>query len=160
MAFSFDYFGSTIIAQTLGIDWIPPFGQTITAHCIPVTDDSKMVAVDVIGRGVDMPGGHIEAGESAEKAVRRETFEETFVTVDEPVLIDVWQLNSEDPKLGLDDKPYLLLYAAKVTSYEEFEPNDEVASRLILTPDEFVEQYFGDKKQARKMIDQALRAIS
>lgn len=91
--------------------------------------------------------------------MHRETHEETFVTVGEPVLIDVWRLTSDNERIGLAEKPYLLLYAAKVTSIEEFIPNDEVSRRLILTPDEFVDQYFGNKAQARKMVDQAIAVL-
>lgn len=157
--FSFNYFGSTIKARSLGLSFIPPLEQTITAHCVPVTSDGKVVAVDVINRGIDMPGGHIDPGETAEDAMHRETHEETFVTVGEPILIDVWQLSSDNERIGLTEKPYLLLYAAKVVSIEEFTPNDEVSRRLILTPDEFVDQYFGDKAQARKMVDQAITTL-
>ena len=157
--FSFNYFGSKITAQTLGLSFIPPLKQTITAHCIPVTDDGKVVAVDVINRGVDMPGGHIDEGETAEDAMHRETHEETYVTVDEPVLIDVWKLSSDNERIGLTEKPYLLLYAAKVKSIEDFVPNEEVGERLVLTPDEFVSRYFGDKAQAQRMVAQAIAAL-
>lgn len=159
MTFSFDYFGSTIVAEPLGLKFIPPLHHTITAHCIPITDDGRIVAADVIDRGVDIPGGHIDDGETAEETMRRETLEETFVNVDTPILVNVWRLSSENPKIGLREKPYLLLYTAKVTSFEDFKPNNEVSRRLVLTPDEFVEQYFGDKSQARKMVDQALTAL-
>ena len=157
--FSFSYFGSTIIARSLGLQFTPPLDQTITAHCIPVTDDGMVVAADVTKRGVDVPGGHIDNGESAEEAMRRETHEETFVTVEKPVLIDVWKLSSDDERIGLAAKPYLLLYAAKVKSIEDFVANDEVSSRLILTPSEFISEYFGDKKQAAKMVAQAIAAL-
>jgi len=157
--FSFNYFGSIITAHPLGLKFVPPLNQTITAHCIPVTDDGRIVAADVTNRGVDIPGGHIDEGETAEEAMRRETHEETFVTVEKPVLIDVWQLSSNDEHIGLAERPYLLLYAAKVKSIEDFVANDEVSRRLMLTPNEFISEYFGDKKQAEKMLTQAIAAL-
>lgn len=156
--FSFRYFGSTITARSLGIGSIPPLNQTITAHCVPITGDGKVMAGDVIGRGVDIPGGHIDEGETAEEAMHRETHEEISITVEKPVLIDVWKLSSDDERIGLKTKPYLLLYAAKVKLIEDFVPNNEVSKRLILSPDEFAFEYFGNKEQARKMVAQALTA--
>lgn len=158
-SFSFDYFGSIITARSLGTDFIPPLSQTITAHCVPVTDDGYIVAVDVVNRGIDIPGGHIEAGETAEDAMYRETHEETFVTVKEPILIDVWELSSDNERIGLVTKPYLLLYAAKVQTIESFVPNSEVNKRLILTQQEFVARYFGDKNQAKLLVAQATAAL-
>jgi 8-oxo-dGTP pyrophosphatase MutT (NUDIX family) len=158
--FSFNYFGSTIIGSSLGTSFVPPLSETLTAHCVPITDDGKVVAVNIIGRGIDVPGGHIDPGETALEAMEREAMEEAWISVGQPVLIDVWKLKSQDVRLGLDEKPYLLLYAARVETMLDFTPTDETSERLILEPDEYVSRYFGDKNQAKKMITQALRYFS
>jgi len=158
-AFSFDYFGSTITAQSLGNKYAPPIGETLTAHCVPVTEDGKIVAVDVVNRGVDIPGGHIEDGEAAVTAMSRETYEEASITLGESTLIDVWKASSDNELIGLSTKPYLLVYVARVKSVDEFVPNQEVRARLFLAPDEFVLQYFGDKKQAEAMVGRAMAAL-
>ena len=159
-SFTFDYFGSTIEATPLGTELIPDLQETLTSHCIPFTFDGKIVAVNIIGRGIDIPGGHIDTSETAIEAMQREAREEAHLSVHNPVLIDVWRLTSTDEKLGLLQKPYLLLYAASVTSLDDFIPSDEASERLLLEPEDFIAKYFGDKQQARVMVDAALAARS
>jgi 8-oxo-dGTP diphosphatase len=156
--FSFNYFGSAIEAAPLGIDFVPDVHETLSSHCMPFTTDGKVVAVNIINRGIDIPGGHIDDNETALQAVQREAQEEAQISVKNPVLIDVWRLTSMNDQLGLLQKPYLLLYAADVTSMKDFVPNDEADERLILEPDDFIAKYFGDKQQAQVMVDSALAA--
>jgi 8-oxo-dGTP pyrophosphatase MutT (NUDIX family) len=154
--FTFDYFGSIITATSLGTDSVPALRETLTSHCVPFTSDGKIVAVNIIGRGVDIPGGHIDENESAVEALRRESYEEAQITIGNPILIDVWKLSSTNEELGLSEKPYILLYSAHVESMQDFMANNEVSERLIMEPDDFVATYFGDKQQARIMIDKAM----
>ncbi len=154
-SFSFDYFGSTIHATPLGVDFVPPLSETLTAHCLPLTADGKIVSVDIVGRGIDIPGGHIEDGESAIEAMQRETKEEAMITVDNVKLIDVWHLTSDNAALGLAEKPHILLYKGLVTSVGDFTPNSEVSKRLLLTQDEFLQAYYGGKAQAQLLLDAA-----
>ncbi|HEY8992879.1 MAG TPA: NUDIX domain-containing protein [Candidatus Microsaccharimonas sp.] len=156
--FSFNYFGSTIEAKTLGIDFLPDIQETLTSHCVPLTVDGKIVAVNIINRGIDIPGGHIDDNETAIEAMQREAHEEARISIENPVLIDVWRLTSANNQLGLSQKPYLLLYTANVVSMEDFVPNHEADERLILEPEDFIAKYFGDKQQARVMVERALAA--
>lgn len=157
-SFSFNYYGSVIEATPLGTDEVPGIEKTLTSHCIPFTADGKIVAVTIIDRGVDIPGGHIEDNETAIEAMQRESKEEAQISIENPILIDVWRLASTNDELGLLEKPYLLLYTATISSMEDFIPNNEASERLILDPEDFIAKYFGDTQQARAMIDRALAA--
>jgi 8-oxo-dGTP pyrophosphatase MutT (NUDIX family) len=157
--FSFAYFESTIEAESLGVDFIPDLRETLTAHCIPLTESGEIIAVNIVGRGVDIPGGHIDENETAIAAMLREAREEAQITADNPRLIDVWRLSSTNSRLGLAQKPYLLLYVAKVVSMEDFNPNEEASERFVLKPEEFISRYFGDKGQARIMVERALTVV-
>ena len=46
--------------------------------------------------GITFPGGHVEAGESFAEAVIREVWEETGLTIENPVLCGVKQWTEED----------------------------------------------------------------
>ena len=157
--FSFSYFGSKIDVMSLGTDFLPSIEQTLTAHCMPFTKDGEIIAINIVGRGIDIPGGHIDEGETAVEAMQREAVEEAQIVVEDPILIDIWQLSSTDITLGLSEKPYLLLYATKVKSMLEFKPNEESNQRLLLSKDEFIARYFAGEIQAEYLIDKAMLAL-
>lgn len=46
--------------------------------------------------GITFPGGHVEAGESFADAVKREVWEETGLTIENPVLCGIKQWTEED----------------------------------------------------------------
>lgn len=155
-SFSFDYFGTTITARPQGAADIPPLSRVLSAHCVPIVNNDRIITVNIIGRGFDIPGGHVDAGEAAEEAVRRESYEEARIHVKDLQLIDVWHLTSDNEKLGLKEKPYLLLYVAEVSDIDEFSTrNNEANERRIISVDDFVEEYFGGKELAKYIVDRA-----
>ena len=154
-SFSFNYFGSEIEATSLGTAFMPSTKMIISSHCIPFTKDGKIIAVNIIGRGIDIPGGHIDDNETAIEAMQREVREEAQITIANPVLADVWRLTSTNTELGLSQKPYLLVYATDVQAINEFIPNNETDKRFTLEPEAFIDSYFGGARMARVMIDRA-----
>lgn len=158
--FSFNYFGHIIIARSLGTIAMPDITKLISAHVVPITFDGNIIAVNIISRGWDIPGGHIDAGElSPITALSREASEEAQITVVDPVLIDVLELKS-DTLSSLVAKPYMALYAARVDKVDEFTPNEEVSTREIMTTETFIENYFGNKSYATQMMNSATDAVS
>lgn len=139
---------------------MPRFDEVISAHVIPMTDDGKIIAVHVISRGLDAPGGHVEDTEhSPLETLTREIDEEAQITINHPVLIDVLEISSNRSDLG-GKKKYMLIYAATVAQIKTFTPTEEISERRIVTPQEFVDQYFADKTYAKHMIIAATEALS
>ncbi|MEU5867300.1 NUDIX hydrolase [Nonomuraea sp. NPDC047529] len=73
---------------------LPPAGSTTSAFAF-VSDSigrTLLTCVDRVGRGWDIPGGHLEAGESATEAVVRELQEETGLLLELSALsVFAWQ---------------------------------------------------------------------
>lgn len=157
--FTFNYFGHTINARSLGAETVPAISLITSVHVVPVTHNDKIVVVNVRSHGFDIPGGHIDEGENTPvQALNRELQEEANITIFKPSLIDVLHLQCDT--LDLNDKPYMLLYAARVDQMAEFIMNDEVSERVVMSPDEFIDNYFGDKAYCIHFVKNALEAIT
>lgn len=66
----------------------PPPGAGDRANCLVKTDAGVLVVKRVWTRRLDLPGGRILAGEAAERAAERGTFEETGVAVTAGPILD------------------------------------------------------------------------
>ncbi len=71
----------------LGPGFVPPFEQVTSVSVVPFADDGRMVAA-LLRRGVDLPGGHVQEGEtSVEQVARREATEEADIRTLTPLRI-------------------------------------------------------------------------
>ena len=123
-------------------------------YAIAITDDLRML---LVGAGSDkerwwLPGGGIEAGETAESALRRELDEEAGATVDDLELLAYRQV--DDP---VDGRSVIATYWARIQMPASFDPRFEVSESLLVTPDEFLDHLFwADDPAARRLRDLAL----
>ncbi len=93
-------------------------------------------------RRLDIPGGHIDDGETPDQAAVRETHEETGVRVTSPRLIAYLKITTHVPE---GDNPskypyptgYMLYYLCGIEKEEEFDGNEDSHGRVWLSPDEF-----------------------
>jgi 8-oxo-dGTP diphosphatase len=158
ISFNFNYFGTTYSARSLGKDTMPQFNEVISTHVVPMTHDGRIIAVNVVSRGVDAPGGHVEDNEhSPLETLTREVYEEAKITISQPVLIDVLEIKRTTSTTM--NKKYTLIYAANVNQIETFTPTAEISERLILKPQEFIDHYFADKAYAEHMAEAAIEAL-
>lgn len=101
-----------------------------------VRHDDRYLMIEELASGLAVltqPGGHIDAGESPEQAVIRETLEETGCKVEAEDLIGVYLwIHPQTRQQFLK-----LVYAARFVSCDEQRPLDEgVIKRLWMTRDD------------------------
>lgn len=67
----------------------------VTAVKVYVFQDNQLLLTNIANRGWDLPGGHIEAGETPERALIRELKEETGATVKRFLFIGFLKITNE-----------------------------------------------------------------
>jgi 8-oxo-dGTP pyrophosphatase MutT (NUDIX family) len=151
----------SVILRHIGNTWIPPFNKVTSVAVIPFTEEGKIMAVKLRHRGIDIPGGHVEAYEKTpEETLRREVLEEAHMTIREPILVEVIQSDLYGPIK--EDASYMLLYTAFVDELHTFQLTDEHSyERIAMDRSTFIEQYeAGSKELMGKAIEKAWVAIS
>ena len=76
--FRFEVQGLSYDSRFVRSGWLPPTELTSAAFGL-IFDGDAILLARLVDRGWDVPGGHLEPGESAEEAMRREVLEETGV---------------------------------------------------------------------------------
>lgn len=141
----------------LGTNVMPTFDNVTAVMGIPFTKDGQLVAVNLKERGYDLPGGHVEPYEKTPtETLRRELMEEAFITLSEPLLIDVVKTDYFDNRAT-----YMLFYTAFVDEFLEFQPNNESSERLVISISDFMEHYQAgnDKRIIEKSLRNAWAAL-
>jgi 8-oxo-dGTP diphosphatase len=87
-------------------------------------------------RGWDIPGGHVEDGETPEEALHREVAEEAFATIGNPRLF-----------VSANAEKHMLFYVADVTELQSFTAENETDQREFMHPTELVSLYGGGKPE-------------
>ncbi|MFH1187239.1 MAG: NUDIX hydrolase [bacterium] len=102
-------------------------------------------------RGWDIPGGHLDEGESSLTALIREIREEGGSTFINAIPYAVLTSSSHEK--------VMLFFAANNFSLVEFTPSEDTFERKIFGADEFLKLYYGDKSLMAKLIEEAKKAV-
>ncbi len=136
------YGGATVHLTCLTVDEYRALDNAVptSVHCFPIHDDNVLLTRN--RRGLDIIGGHIEAGETPEMAMYREAMEEAYITINKMNLIAAIQVDNRDNPSAADKGypsiGYQLFYA--VTDFElqpftaEFECSDREYVPLEMLP--------------------------
>ncbi len=143
--------GRNFTLTSLGTDWEPPFESVTSVAVVPIdVSTSRVVAVNLKDRGLDLPGGHTrENDESALDTARRECAEEASISIENPLLVDVIQ--SDFYGSNPEELTYMLIYSADVANLLPFAANDESSERMLVRPSDFLEAYVGGDRESMRV---------
>jgi 8-oxo-dGTP pyrophosphatase MutT (NUDIX family) len=118
---------------------LPPKELITTAFSLAFSGD-QLLLTNLVKRGWDLPGGHVEAGETPEETARREVAEETGAKLGRLHMLGYQHLRLLAPRPAEYNYPYpdcyQVFYWASITSLEDFEPTRETYGRALFTPDQ------------------------
>ncbi|BAZ39097.1 NUDIX hydrolase [Calothrix sp. NIES-4101] len=130
------------------------FEQITCVVVLPFTHDGNLVTVR-LQRGLDIPGGHVQADEtSIAQVAHRETWEEAAVTLDELYVTGI--IESDYFGSQPEELTYIVVVSAFVREIQPFIPNEEALARLIIPVEEFLQEYrTTNQEMMKQMIDDA-----
>jgi 8-oxo-dGTP diphosphatase len=139
---------------------IPPRELITSVHGFCFKGD-KLLLVNLNHRGWDFPGGHIEFEETPEECLKREAYEEGYVTGSCSLLGHIivdhnenpkWSENSPYPKVG-----YQVFYRMGIDQLHDFKAKYESGERIFINPSEVTENYHDWNELYQEILDYATR---
>lgn len=141
-----------IIREDHNVQGIPRPNRTRTVVTTELPDQSRITGAFVLAfvgnelvltqlkeRGWDIPGGHLEPGESPADAMKRELYEEAGAVIDQYGLLGYEEITL------LGDKPanykypypdsYMVFYWAAVSRLDDLQESAETHGRGLFDPD-------------------------
>jgi 8-oxo-dGTP diphosphatase len=139
---------------------LPPRELITSVHGFCFKDDNLLL-VNLNHRGWDFPGGHIEHEETPEECLKREAYEEGYVTGTCSLLGHIvvdhnenpnWDENSPYPKVG-----YQVFYRMDIDHIRDFKAKYEAEERILINPSEVTEYYHDWNELYQEILDYASR---
>ena len=155
------------LIETFISDETPPVDLCPSVYAF-VFKDGELLQTDLREgerptRMLDIPGGHVDEGETPERAITREVFEETGVKVVDPKLVAYKKITVMAPKPDDWQYPYpagyMLFYMCKVVEETPFDGNHEVHGRVWIKAGEYEqsEWYVANKLLTDEVIKEYLK---
>jgi 8-oxo-dGTP pyrophosphatase MutT (NUDIX family) len=118
-------------------DQEPPPELVTASFAFLFADDGMVLMANVLKRGADIPGGHVESGETPENAIIRETVEETGAHIRILCVVGYLKINVPNPPQGYrypTPVAYQSFYSAAVVERGAHTMPEECGEPLLLDP--------------------------
>lgn len=111
--------------------------EEVTCSFVLAFENDKLLLTNLNERGWDIPGGHIESGETQEEAAIRELYEEAGVRVGKLNYLGYEEISLFGSKPQEYKYPfpnsYMVFYCARITSLDSYDANVESAGRGLFS---------------------------
>ncbi len=123
----------------------------VSSASIVILDGRKILWTHHKERGWDIPGGHVEQGESILEALHREVREEVGASIQDPMSVATISSNATDEKYV--GKVMCIFATRSVQLFDDWIPADDIDGRAWLGVDEAMKEYHGDREGLLKIIE-------
>jgi 8-oxo-dGTP pyrophosphatase MutT (NUDIX family) len=154
-----DWGGHKVKLTWIPSNHLPDLNKVTSVHGFCFYQN-KVLLVHVKGRGFNIPGGHVEPGESPEQAFHREAYEEGYVKGEVKYLGTIEVSHEDNPLFDPHGKypliGYQLFYRMDITECLPFTRENESTSRIWVEPEE-IPYVINDHELSLLILDEALR---
>lgn len=127
-----------------------PKNNLVSAVFLIAFNGSKILAIEN-DRGWDIPGGHIEEGETPEQALIREVKEEAGATFSNAKLFAMLKSDNKD----IYKDKVMFIYTTNDFFLNEFIPSEDSFGREVIEIEEFLKRYKGASFELTKLVYKA-----
>lgn len=146
------------------LTWIPhmplPNIDMITSVHGYCFEQGKVLLVHIKDRGFNIPGGHVEEGETPETALHREIYEEGYIKGISQYIGAIEVSHEENPLFNPEGKypliGYQLFYRVDITECLPFRRENEATCRIWVEPEE-IPYVMDDHSLSLKVLEEAIR---
>ncbi|MFC1645132.1 NUDIX hydrolase [Patescibacteria group bacterium] len=130
---------------------LPESEKITSVSGIIVDSENNILTIELIRRGWDIPGGHVEVeDETIEHTLKREVFEEAFIEIKD------LKISSVIESYHYTEVTYMIIMTGVVDKVHSFQVNNESLQRKFITPSELLEKFQGDKEILKQIINRAI----